>query len=185
MNLHICVLSALLLAASASARSCSCRSSPDAVPGTLPTAGQSVTPAEPYAKIAAEVRKEFADSTDAIEAAAKAGEPDYLSLVAGAMAQDRQAMHRLLRLTSRPEFAGPAMTDHSEVLAAVLPDVGDRFFASCLGAEPPALQQTVRRQIVACSSREDKSDLTQEQKDARSLEDLSGTFPKTFAKGGS
>jgi hypothetical protein len=139
-----------------------------------------VTPPEPYANIAAEVRKEFGDSTDAIEAAAKAGEPDYLSLVAGAMADDRQAMHRLLRLTARPEFTGPAWTDHSEVLATVLPDVGDRFFASCLAAEPIDLQRRARQAIVANATREDKSNLTAQQKDARSLEDLRGTFPKSF-----
>jgi hypothetical protein len=175
-----------MLAISGCPRSCSPRSSPRPIP-PLPTTGPSVTPpaaqpdaSEPYANIAAEVRHEFADSTDAMEAAAKAGEPDYLSLVAGAMARDRQAMHRLLRLTARPEFAGPALTDHSEVLAAVLPDVGDRFFASCLAAEPPALQRQVRQAIVANFSHEDKSNLNQQQKDLRALEDLRGTFPKSF-----
>jgi hypothetical protein len=148
-------------------------------PATQPAAWESAT-TETYTNIAAEVRKEFGDSTDAIEAAAKAGEPDYLSLVAGAMARNPQAMRRLLRLTARPEFTGPALTDHSEVLASVLPDVGDRFFASCLAAQPPALQRQVRQAIVANSSREDKSNLTGQQKDARSLEDLRGTFPKSF-----
>lgn len=183
MNLHIYAMSALLLAVSSSMHSCSCRSSP----GNLPATGQSAAgpasqPAasETYANIAAEVRREFADSTDAVESAAKAGEPDYLSLVAGAMARDRQAMHRLLRLTARPEFTGPALIDHSDALAAVLSDVGDRFFASCLAAEPPALQRRVRQTILDNSTREDKSNLTGQQKDARALEDLRGTFPKSF-----
>ena len=96
------------------------------------------------------------------------------------MGRDRQSMHRLLQLTVRPEFTGPASTDHAEVLAALLPDVGDRFFASCLSAQNAAIQRSVRQEIVANFARDDKTNLTPEQKNLRALEDLRGIFPKTF-----
>jgi hypothetical protein len=124
-------------------------------------------------KIALEVRQDFCDYTDAIEAAQKAGEPDYLGLVAGAMSRDRNSMHRLLRLTARPEFTGQAMTDHADILWVVLCDVGDRFFASCL-ADNNAIAPAVRLQILANSAGDEKPPY------AQALEDLRGTFPKTF-----
>jgi hypothetical protein len=171
-----------MLAISGVMHSCSCRSSSPPQP-LSPVIGSTTTQpiaSDTYANIAAGVRKEFGESTDAIEAAAKAGEPDYLAIVASAMSLDRQSMHRLLRLTARREFTGPAMIDHAEVLATLLPDVGDRFFASCLSAEDAAIQRQVRREIVANFARDDKGNLTQEQKEARALEDLRGIFPRTF-----
>ncbi len=90
------------------------------------------------------------------------------------MSRDRGAMHRLFALTAKPQFTGEAMKDHADVLAAVLCDVGDRFFSSCLNAEPAELVRLVRQQLLVGFGQDESQDAQ------KVLDQMKDTFPKTF-----
>lgn len=98
------------------------------------------------AALAEAARTEFGSAGYLCEdtlAVAKACGVDYVRVVGGCLARDRQAMSLLFWLSAHGGFDAASAEGHSTVVGLVLRRVGDGFFAECLAGEPLAVRQAV------------------------------------------
>ncbi len=121
--------------------------------------------------VLSDVKRRYADETEVIESARKAG-VDYLPLVSRCMTRDSLAMDEMFRLTLKLK-PGHGAEANADVLYDVLRDVGDRWFGQCLASQQADVQERVRVSIIYDMGIE----ITAEEVTA--VRDL---YPKTFPK---
>jgi hypothetical protein len=81
-------------------------------------------------------------------AVARAAGADYLDTVARCLQRDPRAMHTLFWLTGHARFDAASSEGNAQVLHDVLRDVGERFYAGCLNAEPAEVRDEVRAALL-------------------------------------
>jgi len=121
-----------------------------------------------------EVGARYGGYDDTIAVAESSG-ADYLAVVTRCLLRDREAMHTLFRLTKFAGFDCASSEGNAGVLHDVLRDVGERFFAACLDAEPTDVQDEVRSMLLY--------DMGWGNVEGLELSELQRLYPKVFPKG--
>jgi len=79
---------------------------------------------------------------------ARAAGVNYLDVVSRCLWRDPEAMHTLFWLSKHAGFDAASAEGHAGVLHDVLRDVGERFYARCLDAEPENVRNAVRSDLL-------------------------------------
>lgn len=113
----------------------------------------------------------------AIEVAKKAGY-DYVDVVKGCLVKNNESMHTLFWLTEHAGFDAASSEGNSGVLGALLNQLGDDFFGSCLTKESKEIQGTVRSMLLYDFGYTDYDSVETNAE----LKKLHEKYPKTFPR---